>query len=955
MIPLYVCFDCNLNPFSVTEMESFRRSFDRSREQPGLKKPRLAEESIVDRSRSFGQRPAPSASGSSASRYVNGDIEADSVSSDLARGTYPQQQHHELVNRYKATLSELTINSKPMITNLTIIAGEYSQHAKAIAAIICANIIEVPNDQKLPSLYLLDCIVKNIGRDYIKHFAGRLPEVFCKVYRMVDPSLHISMRHLFGTWKGVFPPQPLQMIEKELGFSSAVNGSSSSSAAAMDDTQSNRPAQSIHVNPKYLEARQRNQLSTRDPRREAFEKPVLEKKNNPAYGDIEYGSDLPKRHSLGMGHVSEGIADQDFEKTWNDARVSRTISNQRNGFDTKPGMKSFQPSKSTQNDAHLKPAGNISNRSSTGMNPNWKNSDEEEYAWDDINPRFSDQEIVDQGKVHWMMDNSEERGINSRNSREASADILLEEQSEVGAVMGNHRSLQKVGPHSTEGINHSSYLETLPKSFTTSSSRVGSLQSALPSKGALQNVVKGAGTAQNSLASTNYKPLTSRYSPEVLRGSPEQKSPQAPDLRNIKPRDQFSQMPMRAQTSKSHINLQKTQPYGPSEHKNPPTSGLTKKSKLPEIQLSDSVKGMPASTSLLDSIMKSGILNNTPVLGRHLNRVAPSPPVGSGPSAPSPNRDETLSIPTVLPSTADSPTVKKLKVGNTVANPVSSLLGSLVAKGLISASKKDPQKQIPSLVKNNDDITMIPSLESIQDPSVVKISSANKDPQKQILSLMKNNDDITMTTPSLEPNQVPSGDKISSANDEHSHPESDYEALIGYEFRPSVIREPHPTVISELLQDSLLYTCLICSLKFRCLKQHDRHMEWHALKSPELHSLIKASRSWYGNVDHWVAEKRELPFLYESVYSGHGSEECNQMVPADEDQCLCVLCGEPFEDMYSHGSGEWMFKGAVYMTISSIDGKIVTSTEGSNQGLIVHPECITESTVQDLGLTSKNS
>ncbi|XP_039000201.1 uncharacterized protein LOC120125957 [Hibiscus syriacus] len=1004
-------------------MDNPRRPFDRSR-GPGLKKQRLTEDLCLNPSgQPFPQRTNP-VGPSSALRFRPNDLDTDDMSP--GGGAYEpqpvshhqqQRQHQELVSQYKTALAELTFNSKPIITNLTIIAGENVHAAKAIAATVCANILEVPSDQKLPLLYLLDSIVKNIGRDYIKHFAARLPEVFCKAYRQVDPPVHQSMRHLFGTWKGVFPLQTLQVILKELEFAPMINGSSSGTTTSRPDPLSQRPAHSIHVNPKYLEKQQLQQSS----RAKSTVNDITG-----TLANLKEDYERPNRAAITVGRPcgDPSVKMNTYGVGVGRASITEVISSQRNGFNIKRGSENYPASKSVNADPRLLARQNIAGRSSNVMPSSWKNSEEEEFMWE-MHSRLSQHDATNISnntrKDHWIHDVSEKLDfesslckaqsiddVGSRFDRETSSDSLSAEKkdkpsyecriSSAWPLQESHKTDALPAFSSSHYDNYSATIGGLPTAASSSLARI-EMRPQMGSSHLGQQRFQSLGTTSPSEQSPMRQHSPSPSFPahrthQDLQNLVERQAHSLPpsdsnlyhfsgklDVGSLKHSHQVSS----ALSSRSSRHYPLSQPPKP-DHVQAESSGQTQKpllSQVSEVGAASIFRNArehtnplaigtpePSSTSsLLAAVMKSGILSNTSFIGSLPNKILQDlEQMPSRPSLPSESLPATFTMSGSASHDAIATTInisqgkaEQLPPSSLVnnaplqtsdaeskaSNPVSNLLSSLVAKGLISASKKDALSvrslQIPTQMQKSPERerpTELPnkSLEtSISSPLPASSIPSSSDALRS--STM---DEVSFSEPATKSSVV-----------SHQYTSIVVENLIGLEFRPDVIRELHSSVISGLL-DNLPYCCSLCGLRLKLQEQLNRHLEWHSIKKVEPKGSDRALRGWYAQSDDWISGKPGQ-LVFESTGSVNQSEmtteETEVMVPADENQYACMLCGELFEDFFSQGRGEWMFKGAVYLTIPSKDGEGGTTTyETAAKGPIVHASCMSESSVHDLGL-----
>uniref|UniRef100_A0A0B7AY03 CID domain-containing protein n=1 Tax=Arion vulgaris TaxID=1028688 RepID=A0A0B7AY03_9EUPU len=92
----------------------------------------------------------------------------------------------DVTDSYRSSLDDLKMNSKPQISMLTMLAEDHEQFASDIVRVIEEQIKKVQVAGKLPIMYLIDSIIKNLSTTmYPQLFAQCIVQIFCGVFEEV--------------------------------------------------------------------------------------------------------------------------------------------------------------------------------------------------------------------------------------------------------------------------------------------------------------------------------------------------------------------------------------------------------------------------------------------------------------------------------------------------------------------------------------------------------------------------------------------------------------------------------------------------------------------------------------------------------------------------------------------------------------------------------------------------
>ncbi|KAG7959384.1 hypothetical protein I3843_10G067000 [Carya illinoinensis] len=891
----------------------------------------------------------------------------------------------EIVHFYDLLLSELTFNSKPIITDLTIIAGDQKEHGKGIAEGICARILEAPVEQKLPSLYLLDSIVKNIGREYVTYFSSCLPEVFCEAYRQVHPNQHNAMQHLFGTWSAVFPPSVVRMIEAQIQFSPSANDQSSGLTPSRA-SESPRPTHGIHVNPKYLRQLEHSAVDGNiQQARETSALKLYGQKPSIGYDEFDLGQAELLSSQAGDPRLSStgnaGNAPFAFgvNKVYPPSivRLGRPCSPSRTGPDRNLSLavEEFAADHSSRrladrsSTAHLKFKYGLGR--ATGGDEEMSSLHGKHYAGSNHTLQTRTMYNVSNGNEHQQPRALIDAYGNDTGKRSFNDKPLLGQRHDINGIDN------KVFTPSWQNTEEEEFdWEDLSRPLVDRSRSNDFLSTSVPPFGRVSvrpafgvQRIPGFRAERNHILDSRYPQEAWNMPPHLAKGrgrnfhlplrasgmssSDGEKSPvdKLPD-NDSKIRGPQSIISRFGSSNLDSISVEVQPAVVPASMGARPLLNVHN-SRLPSLQPIFSQK-----RSQFDLINASNNVNNCSPNGylympdqqldgfgnKELGAMKLSQLPNQRAGLISLNQRNQVQVTPLqlqfLPSQGAHPSSAAVVPPHLVAPRLNhgykpqmhgAAVSTVLSKPVTGAQLVFPVQNIPNSSLHLQGGTLplppgVPPTSSQMIPltqNAVPVVSNQQTSISGLIGSLMAQGLVSLTRP------TPLQDSV------------------GVEFNADLLKVRHESAISALYTD-LPRQCTTCGLRFKCQEEHSSHMDWHVTKNRmSKNRKQKPSRKWFVSVSMWLSGAEALGseavpgFLPTEVIVEKKDDE-EMAVPADDDQNACALCGEPFDDFYSDETEEWMYKGAVYL---NMPGGLTAGMDRSQLGPIVHAKCRSESSV----------
>lgn len=140
--------------------------------------------------------------------------------------------------------------------------------------------------------------------------------------------------------------------------------------------------------------------------------------NSSEFGAYDYNTELARHSTSGIKKTSDRISEQVLDRSWygSGSSISETTSSRINSSNVKLGNTNYRGSEPANRDPNLQNAHKlVSGRSNIEIDRSWKNSEEEEYTWDDVNSRSTSYGVSRKSKRDPRLMDDSERLVCSQN------------------------------------------------------------------------------------------------------------------------------------------------------------------------------------------------------------------------------------------------------------------------------------------------------------------------------------------------------------------------------------------------------------------------------------------------------------------------------------------------------------------------------------------------------------